>query len=102
MMDGNLVFPGPPYDRNYCGEEVYRVGMGARGQLAAGEGIKWFQMCTFFNSDVVVSGAKIFDALLNLKFWYSFYIRVEYQRLHENNLAQRNNVSRVWVPPPPP
>jgi hypothetical protein len=31
------------------------------------------------------------DALLYLKLWYSFYIRVEYRRLHENNLA------RSWI-----
>ena len=41
---------------NYCGEAVYRGGMGAGGQWAVGEGvvdgahgfrvnIKWFQMC---------------------------------------------------------
>ncbi len=44
MMDGNLVFPFPPDDIiknqrtrrwNYCGEEVYRGGMGAGGQWAA-------------------------------------------------------------------
>ena len=29
------------------------------------------------------------DTSLYLKLWYSFYIRVEYQRLHENNLARR-------------
>jgi hypothetical protein len=29
------------------------------------------------------------DALLYLKLWCSFYIRVEYQSLHENNLAKR-------------
>jgi hypothetical protein len=52
-----------------------------------GENIEWF----------VVSDVHIFrrcrsensDALLYLKLWYSFYIRVEYQRLHENNLARR-------------
>jgi hypothetical protein len=32
------------------------------------------------------------DALLLLKLWYSFYISVEYQRLHENNLAQRRQL----------
>ena len=77
-MDKNLVFPGPPDDIikkertrhwNYCGEEVYRVGMGAGGQWAAGEGVVdgahgfrvvkissglWFR-CTFF----VDVGAKI-------------------------------------------
>ncbi len=59
---------------NYCGEEVYRVGMGAGGQWAAEEGvvdgahgfrvvkienIKWFRCAHFSISNVVVSGAKI-------------------------------------------
>jgi hypothetical protein len=35
------------------------------------------------------------DALLYLKLWYSFYMRVEYQRLHENNLARRRQLMRV-------
>ena len=43
-MDGNLVFPVPPDDiiknertrrRTYCGEGVYRGGMGAVGQWSA-------------------------------------------------------------------
>jgi hypothetical protein len=82
-LDKNLVFPGPPDDIiknertrrwNYCGEEVYRVGMGAGGQWVAGEGvvdgahgfrvmkienIEWFRCANFSISDVVVSGAKI-------------------------------------------
>ena len=35
------------------------------------------------------------DALLYLKLWYSFYIRVDYQRLHENNLARRRQLMHV-------
>ena len=80
-MDKNLVFPGPPDDIiknertrrwNYCGEEVYRVGMGAGGQWAAGEGVvdgtygfrvvkisSGFICAHFSIGDVVVSGAKI-------------------------------------------
>ena len=47
-MDGNLVFPVPPDDIikkqrtrrwTYCGEAVYRGGMGVGGQWAAGEGV---------------------------------------------------------------
>ena len=41
--------------------------------------------------DVVVS-VENSDALLYLKLWYCFYIRVEYQRLHENNLARRRQL----------
>jgi len=85
---------------NCCGEEVYRVGMGARGQWVAGEGVVdgAHGFCVVKISSglwFVVSDVHIFrrcqsensDALLYLKLWYSFYIRVEYQRLHENNLA---------------
>jgi FtsH-binding integral membrane protein len=43
-------------------------------------------MCTFFNRRCRSENS---DALLYLKLWYSFYIRVEYRRLHENNLARR-------------
>ena len=57
---------------NYCGEEVYRVGMGAGGQWAAGEGVvdgahgfcvmnisSGFRCAHFSIGDVDVSGAKI-------------------------------------------
>jgi hypothetical protein len=44
----------------------------------------WFQMHIFWGCR-----SKNSDASLYLKLWYSFYIRVEYQRLHENNLARR-------------
>jgi hypothetical protein len=78
--------------------------MGAGGQWAAGEGVvdgahgfrvvkisSGFSRCAHFSiGDVVVSArSENSDALLYLKLWYSFYIRVEYQRLHENNLARR-------------
>jgi len=60
---------------------------GRRPWFPCCENIEWF----------VVSDVHIFrqcwsensDALLYLRLWYSFYIRVEYQRLHENNLARR-------------
>ena len=39
------------------------------------------------------------DALLYLKLWYSFYIRVKYQRLHENNLARRAQLMCVTLTP---
>ncbi len=73
--------------------------MGAGGQWAVGEGVVdgahgfhvvkissglWFQMHIFRRCRSENS-----DASLYLKLWYSFYIRVEYQRLHENNLARR-------------
>ena len=48
------------------------------------------------------------DALLYLKLWFSFYIRVEYQSLHEYNLALRaqlmcggGGVVVAWVEFPP-
>ncbi len=60
------------------------------------ENIEWFQMCTFFLiGDVCCFRSENSDALLYLKLWYSFYIRVEHQRLHENNLAQRRQLMRV-------
>jgi hypothetical protein len=73
--------------------------MGAKGQWAVGEGVVdgahgfcvvkilsglWFQMHIFRGCR-----SKNSDASLYLKLWYSFYIHVEYQRLHENNLARR-------------
>ena len=59
------------------------------------ENIEWFQMCTFFNRRCCCFWSENSDALLYLKLWYSFYIRVEYQRLHENNLARRRQLMRV-------
>ncbi len=38
--------------------------------------------------------------VLYLKLWYSFYIRVEYRRLHENNLARRAQLMCAAPPPP--
>jgi len=51
--------------------------MGAGGQWAAGEG--------------VVDGAHGFRVvkISSLKLWYSFYTRVEYQRLHEKNFGAK-------------
>ena len=75
--------------------------MGAGGQWAAREGVvdgaHGFRVVKI---SIILSGfrcAHFFrrcrsensDALLYLKLWYSFYIRVEYRRLHENNLARR-------------
>jgi hypothetical protein len=51
-------------------------------------------MCTFFNRRCCCFRSENSDALLYLKLWYSFYIRVESQRLHENNLAQRRQL--MW------
>ncbi len=45
--------------------------------------------------DVVVFRSENSDASLYLKLWYSFYIRVEYQRLHHNNLARRRQLMCV-------
>ena len=59
---------------------------GRRPWFPCCENIEWFQMCTFFNRRYRSENS---DALLYLKLWYSFYIRVEYRRLHENNLARR-------------
>ena len=67
---------------------------GRRPWFPCCENIQWFQMCTFFNrADVDVSRAKILMHHSRLKLWYSFYISVEYQRLHENNLAKEDNLS---------
>ncbi len=79
--------------------------MGAGGLWAAGEGVvdgahgfrvvkktSGFRVCKFFYRRCCVSGAKKFWCLLYLKLWYSFYIRFEYQRLHENNLAWRRQL----------
>jgi hypothetical protein len=69
--------------------------MGAGGQWAAGEGVAdgahGFRVVKIsVVSDVMFCfRSQNSDASLYLKHWYSFYIRVEYQRLHENNLAQR-------------
>ncbi len=85
--------------------------MGAGGQWAAGEGAvdgahgfrvvkksSGFRCAHFSIGDVVVSfRSENSDALLYLKLWYSFYIRVEYQRLHENNLARRRQLMCVVV-----
>ena len=67
--------------------------MGAGGQWAAGEGVmdgaNGFRVVKISSGLwFVVSDVHIFGSLY-LKLWYSFYIRVEYQRLHENNLARR-------------
>jgi hypothetical protein len=54
-------------------------------------------MCTFFNRRCRSENS---EALHYLKLWYSFYIRVEYKRLHENNLAQRAQLmcpGRHWI-----
>ncbi len=48
--------------------------------------------CTFFNQRCCCFRSENSDALLYLKLWYSFYTRVEYQRLHENNLARRRQL----------
>ena len=81
-----------------CGEGVYCVGMGAGGQWAAGEGVAdgahGFRVVKI---SVVLDVIFCFrsqnsDASLYLKHWYSFYIRVEYQRLHENNLTRRRQL----------
>ena len=52
------------------------------------------QMCKFFNRRCCCFRSENSDALLYLKLWYSFYIRVEYQRLHENYLARRRQL--MW------
>ncbi len=114
-MDKKLVFPRSPDDiilkkgtrhQTFRGKEVYRVRMGARGQWAAGEGVvdgahgfrvvkisSGFRCAHFSIGDVVVFGAKILTHhSIYLKLWYSFHIRVEYQRLHENNLARRRQL----------
>jgi hypothetical protein len=57
-------------------------------------------MCTFFNRRCCFFRSKNSDALLYLKLWYSIYIRVEYQRLHENNLAQRRQLLCSICPRP--
>ena len=67
---------------------------GRRPWFPCCENIEWF----------VVSDVHIFrrcrsensDTSLYLKLWYSFYICVKYQRLHENNLAQRAQL--MWLP----
>ena len=116
MMDRNLVFPVPPDDiikkPAYPTFEVlwgsglswrngrWRTMGGGRGRggrcpwFPCCENIKWL-MCTFFNRQCCCFWSKHSDALLYLKLWYSFYIRVEYQRLHENNLARRAQL--MWV-----
>jgi hypothetical protein len=48
-----------------------------------------------FQSRCCVTGAKILTKTL---VWYSFYTRVEYQRLHENNLARRRQLMCYIVP----
>ena len=59
--------------------------------LCCEKNIEWF--CTlFFNRRCCCFRSENSDALLYLKLWYSFYIRVEYQRLHENNLARRRQL----------
>jgi hypothetical protein len=75
--------------------------MGAGGQWVAGEGVvdgahgfrvvkisSGFRCANYSIGDVLFPERK-FLRLLYLKLWYSFYIRVEYQSLHENNLARR-------------
>jgi hypothetical protein len=79
--------------------------MGAGGQWAAGEGVvdvahgfrvvkisSGFRCAHFSIGDVLCFRSENSDALLYLKLWYSFYIRVEYQRLHENNLSRRRQL----------
>ncbi len=97
MMDGNLVFPVPPDDiikkRAYptlkllwgrglsCQNGRRRTMGGGRGR---GGRRPWFPCCENIEW-FVVSDVHIFrrcrsensDALLYLKLWYSFYIRVE-------------------------
>jgi hypothetical protein len=87
------------------GKEVYRVGMGAGGQWAAGEGvvddahgfcvvkISSSFRCARFSIGRFRSQNS--DASLYLKLWYSFYISAEYQRLHEHNLVRRRKL--MWV-----
>jgi hypothetical protein len=68
------------------------------------ENIQWFQMCKIFNP-MLCFRSEYSDATLYLKLWYSFYIRVEYQTLHENNLREEDNLcaalslSNRYVPP---
>ena len=50
------------------------------------------QICTFFTWRCCCFRSKNSEALLYKKLWYSFYIPVEYQRLHENNLARRRQL----------
>jgi hypothetical protein len=73
--------------------------MGAGGQWAAGEGmvdgahgfrvVKISRVICGFDAHFSFGAEILTHASLYLKLWYSFYIRVEYQRLHENNLARR-------------
>jgi hypothetical protein len=68
---------------------------GRRPWFPCCENIEWFQMCTFLvNRRCCCFRSENSDALLYLKLWYSFYIRVEYQRLHENNLMRRRQ--HMW------
>ena len=70
---------------------------GRRPWFPCCENIEWFQMCTFYNRRCRSENS---EALHYLKLWYSFYIRVEYKRLHENNLAQRAQLmcpGRHWI-----
>ncbi len=79
--------------------------MGAGGQWAAGQGmvdgahgfrvVKISRVICGFDGYFSFGADILTHASLYLKLWYSFYIRIEYQRLHENNLARR--AQHMWA-----